>query len=46
MAEKPQIRNTDEARQGETSGRMRWVLLISTVVAVVILAAIAFLWRH
>ena len=28
-------KNKTEARQGETHGRMRWVLLVSTILAVV-----------
>ena len=37
----PQItETTDEGRQGETSGHMRWVLLASIVLSVVSVAAV------
>lgn len=40
----PQItETTNEARQGETSGHMRWVLLVSIVLAIAAVAAI-WLW--
>lgn len=31
------VKNTQQARQGETSGHMRWVLLISTVLAIIVM---------
>lgn len=41
-------RNTTEARQGETSNHMRWVLLVSTAFAIVALfvATFVFHYRH
>ena len=36
--------NPDEARQGEKTGHMRYVLLISTLVAVIVLMGLFFIW--
>lgn len=33
-----------EARQGETSGHMRYVLMISTALAIIALFASIFIW--
>lgn len=35
------IENKVEARQGETSGHMRWVLLVSIVLAVAVVGGVA-----
>lgn len=40
--ENPIRESGDEARAGETSGHMRYVLLISIVLAIVILSAIVW----
>ncbi len=37
------IKNPVEARQGETSGHMRWVVLVSTVSAFVAMGVV-YLW--
>lgn len=42
MAEKPETRTTDQARAGETRGKMRYVLAVSIVLAVVVIAWLAF----
>ena len=34
------IKSTVEARQGETSGRMRWVLAISLLLAILIIGGL------
>ena len=41
-------RNVTEARQGETRNHMRWVLLVSTALAIVALfvATFVFHYRH
>jgi hypothetical protein len=36
--------NPDEVRQGEKTGHMRYVLLISTLVAVIVLMGLFFIW--
>lgn len=36
-------KNLVEARQGETSGHMRWVVLVSTVSAFIAMGAV-YLW--
>ncbi|WP_161790420.1 hypothetical protein [Inquilinus limosus] len=40
----PPTLNKTEARQGETSGHMRWVLHLSMGLAVVILGAVLLWW--
>jgi hypothetical protein len=46
MPEKfPPPLHTEDARQGETTGRMRMVLTISFIGAVVVLAALLLWWR-
>ena len=46
MPEKfPPPLHPEEARQGETSGRMRIVLTVSFIGAAVVLAALVFWWR-
>lgn len=42
MAEEPEIVTTEDARAGESRGKMRYVLAIGTVLAVVVLAWLAF----
>ena len=41
-SENPVHETGDEARAGETSGHMRYVLLISIVLAIVVLSAIVW----
>jgi len=41
MAEKPQIRTTEQARAGETRGKMRYVLAISVALAIAVLGWLA-----
>jgi hypothetical protein len=43
MTDYQQTKNPVEARQGETSGRMRIVVTVSTALAVVVLGAV-YLW--
>jgi hypothetical protein len=42
----PIVKNTTEARQGETSGHMRWVLGISLLLAVVALGGLYLLFMR
>ncbi len=42
MAEEPQTRTTDQARAGESRGKMRYVLAASIILAVVVIAWLAF----
>lgn len=42
MAEEPEILSTEDARAGESRGKMRYVLMFGTVLAVVVLAWLAF----
>jgi hypothetical protein len=46
MDEDPVTRSTEQARQGETSGRMRPVLGISLLVAIVAVVGLALDWRE
>jgi hypothetical protein len=41
---RPPTLNTTEARQGETSGHMRWVLRTSMTLAVIVLGAVLLWW--
>jgi hypothetical protein len=41
MTEKPQTRTTEQARAGESRGHMRYVLLISVIIAVAVIAWLA-----
>jgi hypothetical protein len=43
MAQVQQLKTPIEARQGETGGHMRWVVLSSTGMAVIAMGAI-YLW--
>jgi hypothetical protein len=40
----PPTLNTTEARQGETSGHMRWVLHLSLGLAVVVIGLVLLFW--
>jgi hypothetical protein len=43
MSDKPPIvKSTDEVRQGETSGRVRWVLGVSLVLVVLAMIVVYF----
>jgi hypothetical protein len=43
MSNKPPIvKSTDEVRQGETSGRVRWVLGVSLVLVVLAMIVVYF----
>jgi hypothetical protein len=42
-SETPTRESGDEARAGETSGHMRWVMLISILLAIGILSAVVWL---
>ena len=42
--DRPPTLNTTEARQGETSGHMRWVLHLSMALGVVVLGAVVLWW--
>jgi flagellar basal body-associated protein FliL len=42
MAEQPIERTTDDARAGETRGRVRWILIVSTIVVAAVFIWIAF----
>jgi len=41
-----EIKNPVQARQGETSGRMRWVLTSSTLLAIVALGVLYIAYMH
>jgi len=41
-----EVKNPIQARQGETSGHMRWVLTSSTLLAVVALGVLYFAYMH
>jgi hypothetical protein len=41
LADEPEIKTTDEARSGESRGRVWRILLISVVLAVVVIAGLA-----
>jgi hypothetical protein len=41
LADEPETRTTEQARAGESRGKMRWVLLVSVVLAVVVIAGLA-----
>lgn len=41
MADEPETRTTEQARAGESRGKMRWVLLASVTLAVIVIAALA-----
>lgn len=43
MMDKPTIETVDQARQGETSNRMRWVLLFTMILSIVAVGAV-WLW--
>ena len=43
MTEQPTRESVDDARQGETSGHMRWVLLF-TIVGTIVAAGAVSLW--
>ncbi len=40
MVENQPVKNPVEARQGETSGHMRWVLGVSLVLAILVLGGL------
>ncbi len=42
MADEEIRRTTDDARAGETRGRVRWILVVSTVVLAAVFLWIAF----
>jgi hypothetical protein len=42
--DRPPTLNTVEARQGETSGHMRWVLRTSMALAAVVLGVVLLWW--
>jgi hypothetical protein len=44
MAENHQHVSADKARSGEVSGRVRYVLIISTALAILALAVVAAFW--
>jgi hypothetical protein len=42
----PIVRNTTEARQGETSGHMQWALGISLLLAIIVLGGLYLLFMR